>query len=395
MDQLSTTLKDFLAFTGLNDSIAKLLSALLILFIGWMIAKGIRKLVYRALKKTTWDDKLLGKAAGNADPNAFFSTLVYYLLMLLVLMVVLEAMGISQVLDPLKNMLNEFFGYFPRIIAAGVIGFIGYIIATFASNLISMTGNLMDNVALKAGFTDTKRLTDIVRKVIFFIIFVLFIIQALNALGWDAITGPANEVLQTILGTLPKILGASLIIGIFAYGGRFLTNFIEDILRSIGTDSLPERLQLAGIMGEGQSLSRIIGNLAFFFLVAFGIITGVEMLELDKLSGILNTVLSTTGQILFGLVVLVLGNYIATLIYDALSKSANNQFIASIARFAIIGLFLAISLRTMGIANSIVELAFGLTLGAVAVAFALAYGLGGREAAGEHAKELLSKLKNK
>ena len=46
----------------------------------------------------------------------------------------------------------------------------------------------------------------------------------------------------------------------------------------------------------------------------------------------------------------------------------------------------------MGIANSIVDLAFGLTLGAVAVAVALAYGLGGREAAGEHMKKILGKF---
>ena len=262
MDQLLTTLKEFLSFTGLNDSISKLLSALLILFIGWLVAKAIRKLVYRALQKTTWDDKLLGKAAGNTDPNAFFSTLVYYLLMLLVLMVVLEAMGISQVLDPLKNMLNQFFGYFPNIIAAGVIGFIGYIISTFVSNLVGMTGNLMDNFALKAGFKDTNKLVDILKKIVFILVLIPFVIQALNTLDLDAITGPANEILSSILNKIPNILGASAIIAIFAYGGKFLTNFLEDILKSLGTDSLPERLQLAGIMGEGQSLSKIISNIA-------------------------------------------------------------------------------------------------------------------------------------
>jgi hypothetical protein len=45
------------------------------------------------------------------------------------------------------------------------------------------------------------------------------------------------------------------------------------------------------------------------------------------------------------------------------------------------GLVIAMGLRAMGIADSIVNMAFGLTLGAVAVAFALAFGLGGRAAA--------------
>jgi hypothetical protein len=59
-----------------------------------------------------------------------------------------------------------------------------------------------------------------------------------------------------------------------------------------------------------------------------------------------------------------------------------------------LGLFIAIALRTMGIANEIVTLAFGLTLGAAAVAFALSFGLGGREAAGKQMEHMLSRYRN-
>ena len=58
-----------------------------------------------------------------------------------------------------------------------------------------------------------------------------------------------------------------------------------------------------------------------------------------------------------------------------------SQFLANIVRVLIMGLVLAMGLKAMGIADSIVNLAFGLTLGAVAVAFALSFGLGGQEAA--------------
>ncbi len=52
------------------------------------------------------------------------------------------------------------------------------------------------------------------------------------------------------------------------------------------------------------------------------------------------------------------------------------------------------ALRQMGLADEIVNLAFGLTLGALAVAFALAFGLGGREAAGEELKAWIRQIKN-
>ena len=62
------------------------------------------------------------------------------------------------------------------------------------------------------------------------------------------------------------------------------------------------------------------------------------------------------------------------------------------ARFAILGIVLAMGLRAMGIADDIVNLAFGLTLGAIAVAVALAFGLGGRDAAGRLASRWVDRL---
>lgn len=69
--------------------------------------------------------------------------------------------------------------------------------------------------------------------------------------------------------------------------------------------------------------------------------------------------------------------------------------LSSIARFATLGLFVAISLKYMGIADDIVNLAFGLTLGSVAVAFALSFGLGGRKAAGKQMERFLNKFDGK
>lgn len=58
------------------------------------------------------------------------------------------------------------------------------------------------------------------------------------------------------------------------------------------------------------------------------------------------------------------------------------------------GLVLAMGLKAMGIADSIVNLAFGLTLGSVAVAFALSFGLGGREAAARLLRRIQDKAES-
>ena len=231
-----------------------------------------------------------------------------------------------------------------------------------------------------------------IQQLLFIVVFIPFIIQALNAFELDAITKPANDVLNNLMDAVPNIIGAVLIITLFVVGGRFLTGILKDLLDNLGTDNLSQKLLLHTMIGEKQSLSKIISGIAFFFIIFFGVISGIEMLGFENLSNSLNAILNLSGSILFGLAIIVIGNFVGVAVYNSLSKGENNKYFAGIARVAIIGLFLAIALRTMGIANSIVELAFGLTLGALAIAVALSYGLGGREAAGKHMEKILQKF---
>lgn len=101
------------------------------------------------------------------------------------------------------------------------------------------------------------------------------------------------------------------------------------------------------------------------------------------------------ANILLGAIILMIGFWLSNLAYNTLMQNQENgsHLIAQIVRFAIIGLVLAMGLRAMGIANEIVELAFALVLGSVSVAFALAFGLGGREAAGKQLEHWFSQLR--
>lgn len=370
-----------------------LLAALLILLIGWLIARGIKALIVKLLKRTQWDERVFGRS-NVGDTNVFLANIVYYLLMIIVILAVLEVLGINEALAPLGNMLNEFLLFIPNLIGAILIGFIGYLLAKFVSNLIHIGGSLLDNFVDRTGFKDTDKLVRILRKIVFIVIFVPFLIQAFNALQMEAISQPANDILYAFTEMIGQILVAALILVVFIWGGKFLANFLEDLFRSLGLDRAAEKIQIENMIGANQSMSKILANLVYFFLVFFGIITAVDILGLDRLSITLNEILEVTGQIIFGLIILAIGNYISLLIYNTMTRSSNNTFIAGIMRWASLALFIAIALRTMGIANEIVELAFGLILGALAVAVALSYGLGGREAAGEHFKDIIKKLRS-
>lgn len=369
------------------------LGALIVFLIGWLIASGLKRLTFKLMSRTQIDNRLMTKLGSNVKVEKLVSKLVYYIVMIMVLLVVLEMLGVSQVLDPLKNMVNEFMGYLPNLFAAGVIGFAGYFIAKIASELVNITGNFFEKLSTKAGFSGNIDLGGIFKKLVFLVVFIPILIVALDTLQMHSIAEPAKAMLSSFINAIPNIIAAAAIIGIFYIGGRYLTSILRELLASLGTDRLAETFRLQSIIGQERKLSGLLSGLAFFFILYFGIITGVERLGFSQLTEVLNNLLLLSGKIFFGLLIMVVGNMIAGIAQRSLQNSGDNDFLASIAKFAVLGLFLAISLRTMGIANEIVNLAFGLTLGSIAVAVALAFGLGGREAGGKQMEYILQRFR--
>lgn len=379
---------------SLGEGLPTVFAALLIFLIGYFVAKILKGVTRRILRKTDLDNRIAKSTGTSMEPEKSISNLVYYVVMVIVLLVTMETLGITQILDPLKNMVDQFIGFIPNLVAAGLIGFIGYVLAKIVSSLVQMASGTLENWSTKAGFKSDINLTSILTNVVFVIIFIPILIAALDALQMDAITQPAKEMLSTFIATIPKIIAAAATVTVFYFLGRFISSALSKILFSLGTDSLSEKLLPTNALGTGGQLSSLIGKLAFAFILFLGIITGAEQLEFNRLNEVLGIIFEFSGRILFGLVLMVLGNYLANLAYTAMSSS-NNEFLASLTRIVILGLVLAMSLRAMGIADNIVNLAFGLTLGSVAVAVALSFGLGGREAAGEQMKRILDRFNKK
>jgi len=347
------------------------------------------------MQKTAWDEKIFKSVSDGRDTNRFVGNLVYYLIMIIVFLIVLESLGIHSVLRPLENMVNEFLVFIPHLLAAGIIATIGYLLAKFVSNLIQVGGKFLDKLVARTGFKDTERVVKIIRTFVFLIIFIPMLIEAINALQLESISDPLNLFLAGFIAIIGDIIVATAILLVFVIGGKYLTKYLTELFQNLGMDTLAEKLQLHNMIGPKQSFSKLIAGVLYFFISFLGVITAVDILGLFQLTYILNDILAVTGSIAFGVVVLIIGNFISSLIYKGMLRSDKNKFIATIVRYASLALFIGIALRTMGIANEIVELAFGLTLGAVAVVIALSYGLGGREAAGEHFKEIIQKTREK
>jgi len=370
-----------------------LLGAIVVLILGFFVAGIIRRIVEKLMKKTNIDEKIGQKLNTGINIGKFVAKLAYYLVVIYTLLIALNILGVQSVLEPLQDMMSKFVGYLPNIVGAGVIGFAGYMISTIASEATGFLSERLESFGERIGLnTGSLSLSKIVKQLVFIIIFIPILIIALDTLQMDAISKPASEMLGSLLLSIPKIIAAIILLGLFFIIGKYVVSILSDLLRNFGVDSMADSMGLSSFLG-GKSLSSVIGNVALFFIMFTGIIAAADKLELGQVEVIMTSIFDIAGKVFFGLIILLAGLVISNLAVKAVNDAEGGSYMAPIVRFAIIGIFLAFALHTMGIAESIVNLAFGLTLGAIAVAFALSFGLGGREAAGKQMDHVFKKIR--
>ena len=385
MDQIIET------YNNLTGSFGAPISAIAIIILGWFVAGIVKKIIKKVIKKTGVDKSLSSDKVSFSD---LIAKLIYYLIMIFVFMLALNKLGMTSVLEPVKGLLNGFTSFIPNIVGAGLVGYIGYMLATIVSELVGLSGDTIQKFTPKLRLPENIDIVDILKKVVFIFIFIPLLIAALNILNIDAVSIPASEMLSSFFSVIPKVLVATIIIIIFVVGGRFLSELLKDLLDSLNLNEVMKKAGLTSIIGN-SNIERLIANIVYAFIVLFGLMTAIDKLEFTKLSEMMNTIIELGGNILFGLIILAIGNWVANIASKNFLKADDNPFVANIIKIAILAIFLAIGLRRMGIADDIINLAFGITLGAVALTIVLSFGLGGREAAGKQMGKILEKFNKK
>ncbi len=379
----------FLNSIPMGKQLWPVLVALAILIIGMIIAKIIRGFVRKALGNVNALQRQ-GADGSVTDLASPIASLVYFIVVLFVLIAALGAMGLTDVLEPLKSMATQFMGYIPNIIGAGIVGYIGWILANVVSEFVGVALLKADEqLALRTGSSDMK-VSGIGTAFVFAAILLPIVVAALGILDIEAISAPATAMIHKLMAAIPNIIGAGIILAVAYFVARFVIIILNGILDGMNVDSLPEKMGMQGLFTPTFTPTKLIGNAIMFFAMLTAATAAVEKLNIEVVSHIMAKVLEFGGGILVGGVILIIGNFLSSLAHKHLSTSAPG--LANIARIAILGLVLAMGLRAMGLADNIVNMAFGFTLAAVAVAAALAFGLGGRDAAKQVADKWASKI---
>ncbi|WP_454063352.1 mechanosensitive ion channel [Candidatus Nitrospira salsa] len=375
------------------EFIPKLVAGGVLLLVAWVLATIVQTLVSKALGATTLDEKL-ASGAGMSPMSDTLGNVLYWLIFLLFLPAILGALELKGLLDPVQGMVNDILGVLPNIMAASIIGLVGWwvakILRDLVSNLLAASG--VDRLGENAGLRVTMSLSRLVGLVVYILILVPAIVAALEALNIDALTEPAIEMLNAMLAAIPNIFAAAIILAIAYFVAGLVSSLVSNLLGGIGFNGLPEKLGVGQVLMGEPTPSQIVGKVISFFIMLFATVEAANRLGFHQVSGLVAMFIQFGSQVLLGGLIIIIGFWLSNLAYAVIGRAGSTSA-ANIARFAILGLILAMGLRAMGLADDIVNLAFGLTLGAIAVAVALSFGLGGREAAGRQMEHWLSKLR--
>jgi hypothetical protein len=379
----------------------KILIAALILVATWVVARAVKWMLQKAIDKAP---ALRKHVTGTPEETVGhqLGVIAKLIIWLVGIMAALQFLGIGQILAPINALTLDIFNFLPRLLGAGLIFFVGLIVARIVKRLVEtlLVASNVDGLMARIGIGDTSgtvrtppeavppgaapgatraSLARAAGVLVFALIIIPVAIAALQVLGIEAISGPAIDMLNQILAAIPRVLAAALWIGIAFVAARFLKTIIEAILPPTGFD---QAIKSMGVLPANAAPSRIVASVAMVAIILAASIEAARQLGGDQIAVFLAQVTALGGKVIFGTLIIVAGIFLSNIIARLVgSGTGEGGYAQTIVRYAIIALFTAIGLTFMGLADAIVMMAFGLILGSAAIACALAFGLGGRDAA--------------
>lgn len=372
--------------------------AILLLIVAFIVAKIAQKLVTKLLGLIK-GEKITEKTGMNQESldsaKAFIAKLVYFVVFLLFLPGVLDKLGMNSVSAPIENLANTFLNFVPKLVAAGIIIVVGFFIAKILKDLLLplVKATKVDKLQEKTGVQATEKTTfsNIIVNVIYGLVILFVVTAALEQLGIAAISNPASQIVSAIFAIIPNILGAIVIIAVGIFIAGLVAGLLENLLAGVGADTLVEKV--TGTPSKKLVLSKVIAQAVKYILVVIFLVQGVNVLELPVLTEIGAIVLGYVPAAVSAILIIAIGIFAGNTAESAISKkfpeAKGGALIAKIAIYVVTG-FLCLS--QLGVATVIVESTFIFIIAAVCIAFAIAFGIGGRTFAANTLEKVEKKI---
>lgn len=385
----------FVSFLG--TGMWAVVKAALILILAFIVAAIVKSLVVKLLTKTKLSS-LLGKTDASSDGGKrmleHIGKLVHLLVFLLFVPGIFESLGINEVSMPILNLLNTMWGYLPNILAAVIVLWVGLFIARLVREILTpvfariKVNRLQEMAGIEVD--GAAKLSNTLAYIVYVLILIPIIITALQVLDVKAISEPAVRMLDTMFGFIPNILVALVILIVGCMVAKLCGNIVESLIASSGLDA--RLVKLLGAENSSFILSKMTGRIVHTVMVVFFVVESFGVLHLQVLTDIGSAVIGYLPQALAAVLILI-GCFVCnTMAQKALQRNSRQSY-ALLARCGIYAAGGFMILNELGIAEEIVNTAFIILFAAFALAFAISFGIGGRESAGRLLKRLEEKKK--
>lgn len=377
--------------------IPSLLKALGLLIVIWIVASLVRKAIKKGLTKVG-ADTYFSKRNVNADGEKTvdnIAKIAYFLVFLFFLPGVFNALALGSIASPITNMFNALFASIPNIVGAAVILVLGYFLAKLLHDLtetflntVNVDGMFRKISVSKEETTNTVMLSSVLAKIVFGLAFIPVVTSALEVLNFHTLTDPIVAVLNQVLAMVPNVLVAAVLLVVGYYIAHFVGDLLTSLLQQTGINTMFSMDQTTSRF----DLAKIIGAVVQAVILLFITVEALNILKLDVLNAVGITLIAYLPNLISALLIIGLGIVGGFLVEGLINRYAESPFTALIVKYAIIIFAVFMTLEQVKFASTIVTTAFLLVLGGLAVAFALSFGLGGRDFASRQLERFEQKV---
>ncbi|WP_440895046.1 mechanosensitive ion channel [Amphibacillus sp. Q70] len=393
--------------TSLLSIIPDIILAIILFAVAWVIAVTLSFLI-RKLGQRLPIAKILNKLGlqeeGQQSQKAVdtIANLVFYFVLLLFLPAILTTLNITGIAQPFQSMVSSILDFIPALFAAALVFVIGWFVAkvirALLTNFLKSVGSerLVDKLGLNK-FLEGTSLAQVIGTIVFVLIMIPVTISALEQLDIRGITTPAIGMLNDMMSMIPNIAIAIILVTAGIWIGRWVKQLVDQLLTRIGFNNLMKHLGLGKWSQDKQpyTLSQMVGIIAEIVIIILFVGEALQIVNLVFLVAIVGGIIAYLPHVLVAIVLLAIALFLAHLVEKmvlSVISGTGRVFLANIAKYSIIILAIFMALNQLGVADSIVNAAFILILGALALAFGLAFGLGGREFASKYLAKWDQKL---
>ena len=209
----------------------------------------------------------------------------------------------------------------------------------------------------------------------------------------DSILVSFTAALSALLGFIPALIGAIVVLVIGWVLSNILARLVRTVLMKVGFEKAASRTGVTSLVARGGTADRgaswVMGELVKWFIRLIFLGAAAQILHMSAVSNLLNSIVLWIPNLIVALVTLLLGMLLADVLGPVVRGAAsrgglgNPDLLATLAEFGVMAFAVIVALNQLGIAKELVDALFIGMVFAMALAIGLAFGLGGRETAGE------------